>query len=139
MTAIDPSIRVESQRLVLVNDLTAYISCALLTDARARPDDDVQDDTDLRGWWGDSLPDVPGDSFGSRLWTLKGKSIANALELAPALVREALQCGIEDGLIASLEVRVEAAPPDRCNLWIIVTEPSGNVVEFDRPWQIAIG
>ncbi len=118
-------------------DLFTYVALALLSKGRARPDDPVPDPTDLGGWWADFLADIPGDLFGSRLWTLTGRGMPTALELAPAMVQEALACGVEDGLYLSVEVIVEAVGPGVMAISVQPLLPSGKVGDVLGPWYVS--
>jgi phage gp46-like protein len=120
-------------------DLATVIEISLLTKARAHRDDDVQDPTDLGGWWGDSYPDVPGDSFGSRLWTLAGRSMPTALKLAPDMVREALQWAIEDGLILDVQIAAETAGPGVLGISVRPVLLDGKIGDTYGPWYISAG
>jgi phage gp46-like protein len=119
-------------------DLSTYCALALLTRGRAHPDDTVQDPSDLGGWWGDLLPDVPGDQFGSRLWTLQGRNINEALELAPAMAKDALQVGIEEGVFTDVAVTAEIVGPGVLALWAQPTLPGGEMANILGPWYISV-
>lgn len=117
-------------------DLFNAIALSLLTHARAKPEDDVQDKTDLGGWWGDAYPDVPGDSFGSRLWTLHGRGTPIALELAPDMVREACQWAIDDGLITAVEPICEVVGPGVMAVSVRLSLPDGKIADVLGPWYV---
>ncbi|STJ58014.1 phage protein GP46 [Escherichia coli] len=53
------------------NDLQTAILDSLFTDRLARADDDYED-SDRRGWWGDSGEE---SQLGSRLWLLRRKKL----------------------------------------------------------------
>lgn len=131
----DPSIPVP---LSTTLDLALAIGISLTTRARARAEDGVQDPTVLGGWPGDSYPDVEGDNFGSRLWTLEGRSMANALELAPDIVDEALQWLIDDGVIVSFSATFEVMGPGVLGISITPRLLSGKLADVYGPWQISV-
>jgi phage gp46-like protein len=119
-------------------DLETVIVISLLCRRRANPDDPVIDPSDLGGWWGDAYPDVEGDLFGSRLWTLTGRGMPVALAEAPAIVKEALQWGVEDGLWLSVDVVAEAAGPGVMALTVRPTLPSGKIADVFGPWYLTV-
>ena len=64
--------------------------------------------TDLGGWWSDSHPVTPGDSYGSRLHELsRSKRTQETLDKAIQFATEALQWLIDDKVAASLTVTAE--------------------------------
>lgn len=96
--------------------LTAIV-ISLFTDARARKGDPLPDErvgvpSDLRGWWGDCLPDVPGDaplpSIGSRLWLLwREKDLDVVVARAQQYAEEALQWLIDEEYASAVNVRAK--------------------------------
>lgn len=132
---LDPDV---SFPLRVAPDLSEAIHLSLTTRARARPDDDVQDPTVLGGWWGDTFPDVEGDQFGSRLWTLQGRGVPTALALIPEMVDEALAWAVEDGLIVEHETAVRVIGPGVIRLTVSARQPSEKVAEIYGPWQIVV-
>jgi phage gp46-like protein len=119
-------------------DLQTYFAICLLPRRRAKPEDDVQDKSDLGGWWGDAYPDVPDDEIGSRLWTLQGRGMPNALELAPEMIDEATRCAIEDGLVTLIEHELEAVGPGVLAISLRVTLPDGKIADVLGPWYISV-
>lgn len=88
----------------MTEDLDASVALSLLTDKRAA-EGMVPSGADRGGWWGDTYPDVPGDSFGSWLWTLAGRARDDqTLQDADAYARDALKWMIEDGVADRLEI-----------------------------------
>lgn len=99
-------VRVINRQLEVSNTLQTPIYLSLFSWARAQPGDGVLDAAEQYGWWGDAYADVPGDEFGSRLWTLFGRRVtAELLAKAELLATEALQWMVDDGLVTSLQVR----------------------------------
>lgn len=85
--------------------LRTAVLLSLLTWCRADAEDPVQDASDLKGWWGDSFPDVEGDRFGSKLWIVQNMPASQeTLQLAKKYAEEALAWMIEDGLVAEVSV-----------------------------------
>lgn len=93
--------------------LETAILLSLFTDARATEDELVRfGGADPRGFWGDSLAEIEGDRFGSKLWLLaREKQTAETLNRARDYATEALAWLIEDGIAD--EVPIEADYPQR--------------------------
>lgn len=88
--------------------LKTMVLVALFTWRRADPDDDVQDTSDLKGWWGDDYPEVQGDKMGSKLWMLEGmKANDVALAFAREEIANALQFMLDDGIADQIFIEVE--------------------------------
>lgn len=63
------------------------------------------------GWWGDAVPDVAGDRFGSRLYELdRSKDLPQVLQRAPVLVEESLAWLVEDGVASSVSAVAKSLP-----------------------------
>ena len=118
--------------------LQVIYTVALLTRARARADDDLIDPTDRGGSYVDTLPDQPGDVFGSRLWTLVGRGMDVALVQAPDMVREALQFAIDDGIVLDNVIEVGVAAPGLFAIMVTPILPSGEIVDPLGPWHISV-
>lgn len=110
---------------------TAVIN-SLFSDARASEEEAAHAGVaDRRGWWGDLLAAVPGDRFGSTLWTLtREKQTQATLNRARTIADAALAWLVEDALAVS--VSVETSYPRRGVLGIDVTIQlrSGSVAEM---------
>lgn len=103
--------------------LQTAILISLFTDARATPEliDPLDQDSDLRGFWGDT---TSSDSTGSLLWTMKReKQLVSVLAKARQYVVSALQWMIEDKVAERVEV--ETSYPQRG--WMLI------VVQIYRP------
>lgn len=98
-----------------VTELQAAVVISLYTDRRVEQHELPEGDRDRRGWWGDTFELVP---FGSRLWlTERGKITSDdpvnpppgvfTLARVEALIREALQWLIDDGVVSSIDVVIE--------------------------------
>jgi phage gp46-like protein len=94
---------VVNQHLEVGTELRTPIMLSLLSWALAQDGDNVVEDGERYGWWGDTYSDVPGDHFGSRIWTMEGQPIPRALAAIPALGDEALQWMIDDGVVTSIQ------------------------------------
>ena len=137
--ALSADIRVIDGDLVADNGLITAAIASLLTDRRATTDELARFETsDPRGYWGDSLADVPGDRWGSGLWLLgRAKQTQETLNLARGYAQEALAFFVEDGVAE--DVRIDASYPLRglLALHIAITRARGDVVRFDFVWDMA--
>lgn len=95
-------LRVVSGAFELDSTIRTAVEISLLSYARAQDGDPIPAGANAHGWWGDAYADQPGDSFGSRLWTLVGLAPAEIIERAPGLAEEALQWLIDDGLVSAV-------------------------------------
>ena len=89
------------------------------------------------GWWGNSYPDVEGWELGSRLHVLtRGKATARQARLIEEEIRARLQCLVDDGIAASLDVEVSWAG-DRWTALVGVGQDSSRV-EWVQVWEDTI-
>lgn len=137
---VDLDLAVDSSTGALAVDptLKTAILISFGSRARAKPDDRLQDPTELGGWWGDAFADVPGDNFGSRFWTLQGLHMGEALPLAEPIAREALQWMVEDGLADSFEIEVEAVQKDRIGIRVGVVQPGDTLIRWSDVWLLSL-
>lgn len=126
-------------QLGTADDLATAVVLSLFTDARARDDDRLPDDSgDRRGWWGDSR--APQGPLGSRLWLLaREKTVDATRRRAEAYAREALQWLIADGLAAEVTVTATIVGTDRIDMTIDITLTDGGrqAFAFGWPWRQA--
>ncbi len=83
---------------------------SIFTEQRAEAGDELpdQNNSDLRGWWGDQISDYTDDKIGSKLWLLqRSKTIKDILVKAKTYIENCLQWMIDDEVIAGLEVTTE--------------------------------
>lgn len=113
--------------------LNTALLISLFTNARADVDARLPaEDSDRRGWWGDTFAQVPGDQIGSRLWLLRREKLTEQLRSkAEREVERSLLWLVQDGIAAGIEVSSEIQKPDRLALLIIVERPDASRVEFD--------
>ena len=113
--------------------LNTALLISLFTNARADQDARLStEDSDRRGWWGDTFAEVPGDQIGSRLWLLRREKLTEQLRAkAEREVELALLWLVQDGIAAGIEVSSEIQKPDRLALLVIVERPDASRVEFD--------
>lgn len=118
--------------------LRRAVTISLFTWRRAGPDDAV-DDSDRKGWWGDSVPSVAGDKIGSRLWLLARRTlVADTLKDAEAYANEALAWLVDDGVLTRVTVTAERQGNDRMNLRVTLIEQHGETLElnFNDAWGL---
>lgn len=125
--------------------LQTAILLSLGTD-RAAEDGDLpaSSKADRRGWWGDLVPVVVGDKFGSRLWLLdRSKKTNDVLPRAEDYATEALQWLINDKVAVAINVSADwfVSPQTQKVIGYVITgsatRPNGTVTnfKFDHVWQ----
>ncbi|HCN6730996.1 TPA: phage GP46 family protein [Escherichia coli] len=113
------------------NDLQTAILDSLFTDRLARADDDYED-SDRRGWWGDSGEE---SQLGSRLWLLRRKKLTPDLaKKAEEYSSEALNWLKVDGVVSEVIPVARIVLPDRLNLIIRYQAPGKDWQEFRFYW-----
>ncbi|WP_256831732.1 phage GP46 family protein [Pseudomonas sp. Pse1] len=118
--------------------LRRAVTISLFTWRRAGPDD-VLDDADRQGWWGDSVPSVAGDKLGSRLWLLRRRTlVADTLKDAKAFAEEALAWLVDDQVVTAVTVTAERQGVDRMNLRVELVEQNGETLQlaFEDAWSL---
>ncbi|MQT31317.1 phage GP46 family protein [Pseudomonas helleri] len=118
--------------------LRRAVTISLFTWRRAGPDDAV-DDSDRKGWWGDSVPSVAGDKIGSRLWLLSRRTlVADTLKDAQAYAEEALAWLVDDRVLTRVTVTAERQGNERMNLRVTLIEQHGETLElnFNDTWGL---
>ncbi len=111
---------IEGGDLAAESSLASALMLSLFTDARATDDELARfGGDDARGWWGDSLSDVDGDEYGSKLWLLqREKQTGETLARAKTYAEQALAWLISDGIADA--VNVTAVYPRRSLLGLVV-------------------
>jgi phage gp46-like protein len=118
--------------------LRRAVTISLFTWRRAGPDD-VLDDADRQGWWGDSVPSAAGDKIGSRLWLLRRRTlVADTLKDAKAFAEEALAWLVDDQVVTAVTVTAERQSVDRMNLRVELVEQNGETLQlaFEDAWSL---
>jgi phage gp46-like protein len=127
-----------SGRLDTAADLETAVTISLLTWARANADDIQPSATDRKGWWGDTYADVPGDTTGSRIWTLVGLPMPQALERAEPIIRDALAWMLEDGLADRIELEVSSPRAQVLGAKVGIVRPGALVVTWVGTWDLTL-
>ncbi len=132
-------IQLNGYDLAREDGLTTAVIISLFTDRRAANDDVPPGDArDLRGWWADAFPAVPGDQIGARLWLLhREKQTQSVLNRARDYAEEALQWLLEDGIVKSIRVTAEIVRQGVLGLSIDITRPDGKTAnyKFKQIWE----
>ncbi|CAP57509.1 phage GP46 family protein [Gluconacetobacter diazotrophicus] len=141
--------------LALGDDLTSAVMISIFTDRVAPAQPDTTDvavgitapsgptgsaQDDRRGWWGDAFADVP---IGSRLWELARAVKAGATAIpaeVKAVLAEALQWMVDDGVASSVVVDAWWDPANRQAIAfsVTVTEATSSTpitFRFSWSWQ----
>jgi len=122
----------DSLGLLVDDGLQTSVILSLFTDRRANPDDVLPSaSSDLRGWWGDDYPVVPGDKIGSRRWLLsREKQLQSVLNRLKEYDQEALQWLIDDGVAASVSVDAVIVRPGVLGEFISIFPPAASPQQF---------
>lgn len=127
------NVALDGQSLELDEGLQTAVILSLLTWRRADSEDPVPDKTDLKGWWGDSFPEVEGDFFGSKLWIVQNMpATEETLQLAKTYAEEALQWMLDDGIVESVDV-TDLQVQDRATGLVLAGR-----IGLKRPGQVAV-
>jgi phage gp46-like protein len=118
-------------------DLETAVLLSIFTDARA-PDSQQVYSKDKRGWWGTTYNPSGQTELGSRLWTLERAIKSDdpeVLRQAEGYVRDALAWLIADGIAATVTAAASWLNQTNLGIYIVITQPSGNVVKFSWAWS----
>lgn len=117
--------------------LTSAVMISLFTDQRANIDDPLDDPSDRRGWWGDTL-ESDGDRIGSKLWLLyRQKITTQVLAKIKEYIQDALQWMLDDRVVIDIDITVERNAIDRIYTAIDLYRQKGSkiTIAFDDLWQ----
>lgn len=129
-------IDIENGDLVADNGLETSVAISLFTDRRVNDEELPDLETDKRGWWGDSFPEVDQDRIGSRLWTLdRSKILPETLNRFNELCREALIWMQEDGIAGEIGISSEYNDDRQLITNIEISRPSEDVERFSVLWD----
>jgi len=118
-------------------DLETAVIISLFTDARAKPDDPLEEGEDPRGWWGDTEAQAlhGAGPIGSRLWLLRReKQTEEVRQRAITYAREALAWLRESGAARRIDVEASWAAPGFLLLEIAILKPDGRRQELAYEW-----
>lgn len=127
---------VEDGDLKADDGLETAVAISVFTDKRIEDDELPDLEDDKRGWWGDSLPDVPNDQIGSRLWLLeRGKRTTEVLRRSEDYIEESLQWMVEDGVASSV---ISTSSYDSSGQLVSETDiarPAADVERYQILWE----
>lgn len=107
--------------------LATAVLISLFSEQRAAIEELPNGETRRGGYWGDTVPDVPGDRHGSRLWLLtRNKIVASEIPKIEGYAAQSLAWMIEDGVSNFISVVgsiVELASGKAFNLAITIQRP----------------
>jgi len=125
--------------LAIDDGLETAILISLGSDAMARADDEIPDNTaDRRGWWADFITDagVLRDETGSRLWLLDRADITpDTLRLAEQYAAESLAWLVEDGVAESVAVEARGMGRNGIGLGVLLNRGTARESRFDYLWN----
>ncbi|MBK5146005.1 phage GP46 family protein [Budviciaceae bacterium BWR-B9] len=117
--------------LLTGHDLETSILISLFTDRQAR-DDDMIEDFDRRGWWGDYESEY---LIGSRLWLLRRQKLTTKVAIkAEDYAKEALEWLIKDGVASFIDVSAQIIHPATLILTISYQQPSKKKQSVKYSW-----
>lgn len=120
-----------SNDLVSGDDIETAVLISLFSDRLAN-EDDVTDDGDRRGWWGDTGEDV---LLGSRLWLLNRSPLTREVaRKAEVCAEEALAWLVSDGVLSAVSASTRILWPDRLYLTISLIRLGGSKQEYKFEW-----
>lgn len=123
--------------IVVDDGLETAVIVSFFTDRHAGDGDAIPDGgDDLRGWWGDAFPDVPGDLDGSREWLLeRAKIVPETLRLLEDFSREALAWMVRDGVAKSVMVEAGRLDTTSAGRQVTIKRPDGTATTYDYVWR----
>ena len=115
-------------------ETSALIS--LYSDARATPEEVDELENELRGYWADMYPDVPGDKHGSLLWTTHRHKQTNQNRLDIQEKTEACFAWmIADNIAESVNVKTSIIESGVVQSDVEIVKPEGKgVVKISNIW-----
>lgn len=117
----------ESNQTKVINRL---VEISLFSWRRAETDDLIDDD-ERYGWWGDSYPAVSNQKIGSRLWLLRRRTLSQDTIIdAEHYINEALQWMIDDQLITSFDVKLTRVGLDQLKAVVTCYLSNNNPVTY---------
>lgn len=131
-------IALDGADLLADDGLETAVILSLLLDRRAEADDNLPDNVDPRGWWGDSYAEVQGDQVGSRLWLLnREKQLPSVANLVQEYAAEALQWLVDDGVASAVDTTATWVEPGMCALSVAIHRPDQAtfIRQFQNVWS----
>lgn len=135
--------------LETLEELPAAVFVSLFGDERVEPHELSVGEYDRRGWWGDTFPEVPGDTWGGKLFLEdRGKLGVDVDPQAPGITTperirtralDALQWLLDDGVATSIDVVTELRRDNRgVSLVVTINRDRSDdpvTLRFDPLWE----
>jgi len=121
-------------------DLRTAVLISLFSWRRADLED-IPEDHDPSGYWGDSFAKNRGDRLGSKLWLLLREKVNNqTIQRARDYAAQALQWLIDDGIARRIDITAERNGVDRLDMLIELYKQDSEVLRlrFDDIWGAAV-
>lgn len=116
------------------DDLQTAILISLFTDRLTNSDDDLDNSSDRRGWWGDINAQY---KIGSRFWLLRRQKLTlKVAQKAEQYAKEALFWLVDDGVVQSIQIEATIRQPDRLYLTITFQRPDRDSKEMLRYYWV---
>lgn len=139
--------------LITLEELPAAVHVSLFGDARGEQHELSPGEYNRRGWWGDTFPEVAGDTWGGKLWLEeRGKLGAEIDREAPGITTpeairrralDALQWLVDDGVATSIDVFTELRADGRgVNLAVTINRDRSDdplTLRYDDLWEVLRG
>ena len=129
---------ISNSDIKLDEGLRTAVIISLFTDKRVTKEE-VNLGQSQKGWWADTLEEIEGDKWGSKLWLLeREKQTALNLTRAVEYAKEALNWMIEDELADKIDVEASYPINGFLSLQVYIQKPNGEKLNyaFDKEWKI---
>lgn len=131
----DLVIDADARDLATTSGLESAEFVSLFTDRRARADE-VADPMKRRGWIGDFLTDIPGDTIGSGLWLYEQRRLTRDVASGLRLEAEAaLQWQVPE-IAKTISAQVVTSDAGR-SASLVITTVFADGGRSSRPWLLA--
>lgn len=132
-----PDLIIEKGDLKADNGLETAALISMFSDKRITFEELPRGETDRRGWWADLISEQAEDEIGSKLWRLEAVGKVNnqtAIELE-AIIAEAFNWMLEDGLASRLIVSAERTETNEVTGTIQIVRPDGDNIPLKFVWD----
>ena len=132
-----PDLVIENGDLKADNGLETSALISLFSDKRVTFEELPPGENNQKGWWADLISEPIGDQIGSRLWTLEriGKIDQSTVIDMEAMLTEAFEWMIDDGIAARVVVSAEIKGQNEITGKVDIFRPNGNNIPFKFIWD----
>lgn len=133
-----PDLVIENGDLKAANGLENASLISLFSDKRVTFEELPPGEESRKGWWADLVSEPLDDQIGSRLWTLArkpGKLINVSLIEMEAILLEAFDWMLEDGVAATITVNAEIIRPREIKGTVEILKPNGDNIPLKFIWD----